>query len=180
VLGGIQSLAYLLQKLDIERYFEAEKTGSFCLLILGALACAVACVLGLWLKSKWSIGLAIPLAVIGVVQLAVGAHVMRSVDKLRTDAVYAFDLDPNYLRNQEVPRMTKVMNNFVYYKNLEIGIFIMGVVIMWISPLINSNNLWNGLAWGMCIQSCILLVFDFLAAQRAETYLESIQNWLQR
>lgn len=121
-----------------------------------------------------------PLAVIGVVQLAVGAHVMRSADKLRTDAVYAFDLDPNYLRNQEVPRMTRVTKNFVYYTYLEIGIFIMGVVIMWISPSLNANNLWNGLAWGMCIQAFILLVFDFLAAKRAETYLESIQNWLQR
>jgi ABC-type uncharacterized transport system permease subunit len=63
---------------------------------------------------------------------------------------------------------------------LEIGIFILGIVIMWINPSLNSNNLWNGLAWGMCIQSFILLVFDFLAAKRAETYLESIQNWLQR
>ncbi len=125
-------------------------------------------------------GLAMPLVLIGIAQLAVGAHVMRSADKLRTDAVYAFDLDPNYLRNQEVPRMTRVTKNFVYYTYLEIGIFIMGVVIMWISPSLNANNLWNGLAWGMCIQAFILLVFDFLAAKRAETYLESIQNWLQR
>jgi hypothetical protein len=180
VLGGIQSLIPVLQKLDIERYFEAEKAGSVCLIVLGAAACLAAGIVGLYLKSKWSMGLAIPLVVIGIVQIAVGAHVLRSADKLRTDVVYAFDLDPNYLRNQEVPRMTKVMNNFGYYKYVEGSIFILSLVIIGLCSSVHSNNLYNGLAWGLWIQSSILLVFDLLAAKRAGDYLESIQHWLHR
>ena len=62
----------MFTKSDIEKYFTAEKTESLLFIILGAAAIILAIVFFFLLKSNWQKGAAIPLLLIGALQLIAG------------------------------------------------------------------------------------------------------------
>jgi hypothetical protein len=170
----------VLQKNTIENYFVAEKTEAIVFIVIGILACGVALSLNFWHKSKWSMGIAIPLVLLALVQIAVGLSVYRKSDKMRTDAVYAYDLDPAFLKNIELPRMNKVMANFKWYKTAEIMCFAIGLCLLFFLSPNPEWSFWKGLGWGLIAQSFILLVLDFFAERRGNQYVEDLVNWLNR
>src|SRR5215510_3666834 len=110
----------MLTKADIEKYFIAEKQLGFYGLFIAAAFIITAVILFFFLKTNFYKGAAIPLAAIGLLLLTAGFTIYKRSDEDRQRNVYAYDLDPGELRNKELPRMKKVMKNFLVFKYTEI------------------------------------------------------------
>ena len=77
------------------------------------------------------------------------------------------------IQTEEIPRMEKVMRNFVIFRFTEITLIIIGVILMYGTQ---QNSLWNGIGLGLFIQSSAVLLLDFFAERRGEVYLEYLKS----
>lgn len=179
--AGLHSrLRRVLQKIDVEQYFDAEKAEAIVFMVVGAVAIVAALALWLLVKSQWAIGLTIPLLILAVVEITVGWSVYRNADRQRTDVVYAMDLDPAAIRDKEVPRMNTVMRNFVIYRYAELVALLIGVGLVAMGYRQDNLTWWYGLGIGLSVQALILLLLDFFAEKRGSKYLEGLLEWIQR
>jgi hypothetical protein len=169
----------LLNKVLIEKYFDAEKSEAIVFLVVGLLAMVLAIVLAMVIKSKWSIGFLYPMIALALLQCVVGWTVFRASDAQRIAAVYAYDLDPNFLKNLELPRMEKVMRNFVIYRYTECAVLLIGVALLFFFRN-QVDTISFGVGLGLCVQCVFLLTLDFFAESRGKHYLNALEMWLNQ
>lgn len=177
----------MLTKADIEKYFIAEKQESLLFLILGIIAIVTAIVLLIMVKNNFWRGFAIPLIAIGLVQAIVGFNVYKRSDADRVRVVYAHDLNPYDLKTKELPRMQKVIKNFIVYRWVEIAFLAIAIILI---VLYKNNavveNSWKGNAFAyglgvaLAIQSVNALVSDFFAEKRAAIYTQLLQQKIEK
>ena len=97
----------MFTKVDIEKYFNAEKSGSLVFLVIGVVAVIAAIVFFFVIRSDAYKGAAVPLVLVGLLMGVVGLTVYNRSDGDRIRNVYAFDMNPGELKDKEVPRMEK-------------------------------------------------------------------------
>jgi hypothetical protein len=156
----------------IKQYFASEKTESLLFLCLGIAAILFASI-SVW---KWHDnmlrGLAIPLALIGIVQVVVGAAVYFRTDGQLADLQALFMRDANTFALEEGKRMEAVMRNFSYFKIVEIVIIVVGLVLL---LFLKDKGLWQGIGMGMLIQGSLMLSADIFAEKRGMVYVQGIE-----
>ena len=151
----------------IQSYIRAEKQESYFFLTAGIVACTVG---GWFLLSAWPpfyTGLSIPLILVGIIQVTVGATVARRSDRQAEDLEALLAEGPAEFRRQEAPRMAAVMRNFVIYRWVEIGFVVVGLVLAFLN---HEMNFAKGLGWGMFGQGALMLLLDFFAEKRGRAY----------
>ncbi len=157
----------------IQTYFQAEKYGGFWSMAIGIVACSVGGGIMLSAGAPFYTGLAIPLVVIGIVQIMVGARVARRSDLQADDLVKLYRDSPAEFRRLEGSRMQNVLRNFVRFKWAEVAFIVLGLAII----LVNKDlNFTKGLGVGLFAQGAIMLFFDFFAEKRGKAYAEFVQN----
>lgn len=150
-------------------YFRAEKTAGFYLLLIAVVAIAVSAWLW-WSKSRIR-GMALPLALIAIIELGVGGTVYLRTDRQIDSLTEQYYSNPVAYKSTEIARMGMVMTSFQIYKMVEMALLILGialVVVFRARPFIFSIGV------GLIVQMGILLAFDWLAAQRAALYMDAI------
>ena len=170
----------MFTKADVEAYFNGEKQESLLFMIIGVMAIVAAAVLFFYLKHHWAKGAAIPVLLIGIIQLVVGYSVFARSDEQRKDIVYKMDMNTDALAKEEVPRMEKVMKNFVVYRYTEIGLLLAGAMLFVFFRSNPDKQLWMGLGAGLALQAAIMLLADGLAERRGLTYLEGMKSYLHQ
>jgi len=165
----------MFTKADIEKYFLAEKQGSLLFLILGVIAILLAVAFYFFLKNNFYKGAAIPLLVIGLIQVVAGYTVYARSDKQRIDNVYVYDMNPGKLRNEELPRMKTVNKNFLIYKWIEIALLITGIFLIIYFKSNEAKTFWFGLGVTLAIESVLMFSADFFAEKRAKIYTEQLE-----
>lgn len=169
----------MLTKADIEKYFLAEKQVGLIFVIIGALAIAFALVFFFVLRSNFYKGAAIPLLLIGLIELTIGFVVYRRSDGDRVRNVYAYDMNPQELKEQELPRMQKVNKSFTVYKWVEIVLVITGIVLIVIYRPRPEKAFWLGLGVALTIQALLMVGADYFAEKRAKEYTSKLQAFRQ-
>lgn len=115
------------------KYFQGERAESFLFLVVGLAGMAISCYM-IFLKapSYWK-GFAIPFILVSVLEIIVGISLIYRSPKdiIRVE---------NYIKNEqfkiktdEIPRMEKVMKNFVFYRYLEIALILIGIILYFAS-----------------------------------------------
>ncbi len=163
----------------IHKYFIAEKQESLLFLIVGIVAVLLAFIFYFFLKSNPTLfkGLAVPLLVIGLIQTVVGYTVFTRSDKQKNDVAYNIGMEPtSYTKHTELPRMEKVMKNFVVYRWVEIVFVIIGIVLIFLFRLNPDRIFWYGFGITLAIQGAILLGADYFAEKRGGVYTEQIRK----
>lgn len=162
-----------------ERYFKQEQIESYFFIILGIIAICLACIFLGIIKYSFFKGMAIPLLLIGIIQLTIGTiiYIRSPEDKYRVTQMLINERSK--IKTEEIPRMEKVMANFTIYKWMEI-ILIMSSIILLVVFYSSPQTFWKGLALGLLIQSCIMLSLDILAEKRGQIYLEKLQQTSNR
>lgn len=170
----------MFTKADIEKYFIAEKQESLLFMIISLTAIAIA-LIGLfnWKTQFWK-GASIPLILIALIQIIVGYTVYSRSDKQRTDTVYAFDMDPSKLQNEELPRMQEVNKNFVIYRWIEIILAATGITLALVYKSNPDKQFIVGIGAALALQAIIMLSADFIAEKRAHSYTSLLESFLQR
>ena len=166
----------MLTKTDIEKYFIAEKQESLLFLGIGIAALIIA-LLGIfvWKTQFWK-GASIPLVVIAVLQIIVGFTVYNRSDADRVRVVYALDMNPNDLKEKEVPRMETVNKNFVIYRYVEIALLIVGIALIVMYKNNADKQFIYGIAVALAIQAALMLGADFFAEKRALIYTAQLKE----
>ncbi len=168
----------MFTKADAEAYFNGEKQECFLFVVIGIVAIITALLLFFYFKYSWGKGAAWPLLLIGLIQVAVGYAVYARSDAQRKDIVYKMDMNPDALRSEELPRMEKVMKNFVAYRYTEIGLLIVGLVLVMVFRSNPDKQFWLGLGAALAFQAVLMLFADGIAEQRGSRYLDGMKSFL--
>ena len=161
----------------IYKYFIAEKQESLLFLIVGAVAIILSIIFWFFIKTNPAFfkGLAIPLLAIGLIQTVVGYTVYNRSDKQKMDVAYNIGIEPaGYIKQTEIPRMEKVMKNFVIYRWIEIVFIITGLVLIFLFRSNPDKSFWYGFGLALVIQAVIMLGADYFAEQRGKVYIEQL------
>ena len=148
-------------------------------LIIGIAAILLAVVFWFFIKSNPSFfkGAAIPLMAIGLIQMVVGYTVYSRTDKQKKDIAYNIGIEPvSFVKQTELPRMEKVMTNFVIYRWVEIAFIITGLVLIFLFKSNPDKSFWYGLGIGLAIQAVIMLGADYFAEKRGKVYTEELKK----
>jgi hypothetical protein len=157
----------------IKNYFNAEKSESLLFMGFGILAILISIYCFFILKDNFWKGLTIPLLLFSLVQIAIGTIIYTRSPKDNLRVEYILKNEPQKIQSEEIPRMEKVMKNFVYYRYFEISMILLGVVLMF---SLSNYGFWKGFGLGLFIQCAVLLSLDFFAEKRGHTYLQHIQK----
>ena len=165
----------------IYRYFIAEKQESLLFLIVGIAAIALAVVFYFFIKTNPSFfrGAAIPLVAIGIVQCVVGYTVYSRSDKQRVDIAYNIGMEPAaFTKQTELPRMEKVMKNFIIYRYVEILLALAGLGLFLYFTNGETKIFWKGLGLTLATQALLMLGADHFAEKRGLFYQKELEQLL--
>ena len=170
----------MFSKADIEKYFNAEKAESWVFMAIGIAGVILAIVFFFFLKTNLHKGLAVPLASIGLLMGIVGFTVYKRSDQQRIDNVYAYDMNPDQLKNKELPRMKAVMKNFVIYRWVEIFLLLvgLGLYIYFIRDF--YHDFWRGFGFALAIMAILALAADYFAEKRGHIYTKGLESFISK
>ncbi len=160
-----------MQELDI--YFRAEKAESLVFVLVGLVALGLSGWLLVQHRSALTTGLAIPLVLIGLLQLTVGGSVYLRTDRQLADLQQRYRTAPTAFVAAETPRMIAVNRNFDVYKLIEIAFILVGTGLLY---ALQHRDFWAGLGLGMIVQGTAMLGADFFAERRADVYTAFIAH----
>jgi uncharacterized membrane protein len=166
----------MFSKTDIEKYFFAEKQESLLLMVVGIIAIILAVVFFFGLKTNFYKGAAVPLLTVGLLMGIAGYTVYARSDSDRKRNVYAYDMNPGDIKEKEIPRMQKVMTNFIVYRYTEIILIVLGAALF---VYFKNNELkifWKGFGLALAILAVIALSADYLAEKRGHAYLDGLTS----
>jgi hypothetical protein len=167
----------MFSKADIERYFTGEKQESWLFMAIGIGGILLAIIFFFALKSNIYKGMAIPFLVIGLILSIIGFTVYKRSDRQRIDNVYAYDMNPSKLKNEELPRMKKVLNSFVILRWVEILLFLVGagLYIYFIRDF--RHDFWRGFGFALAFMAILSLTADYFAEKRGKIYTKGLESF---
>jgi hypothetical protein len=120
-------------------------------------------------------GIAIPFLLVSSLEIIVGLTLIyRSPKDIIRVETYLSE-KTEMIQTEEIPRMEKVMRNFILFRYTEITLIFLGVILMYGA---RQNSLWNGIGVSLFIQSSTVLLLDFFAERRGEVYLEYLKSMI--
>ena len=155
-------------------YFISEKHESIFFILIGLAAVFLSILIHLRFTTYR--GMAIPLVLIALIQIAVGSTVYFRTDSQVEKLELKLKNETHVYKNEEAKRMNVVLNNFTIYKIIEIILLCAGIIITFIYK---KNDLIYSAGIGLILQPTIMIVFDLLAEKRAAIYLDQIQSLLK-
>ena len=161
----------------IIKYFNGEKSESYVFIIIGLFAFALALYFIFVLKSSFWKGVAIPFLIVALLEFIVGYTIVNrsSKDILRVETF--IKNQTQNIKTVEIPRMDKVLSNFVIYRYVEIALIVLGIVLMYSSM---NDTFWRGIGLGLFIQASIVLSLDFFAERRGHIYMEYLKEIVEK
>jgi hypothetical protein len=108
---------------------------------------------------------------------AVGFTVYKRSDKQRTDNVYAYNMNPLKLKNEELPRMKKVMKSFVLYRWIEIFLLVAGIGLYIFFIRDFRHDFWRGFGFSLALMALLALGADYFAEKRGHTYTKGLESF---
>ncbi|MEM7552347.1 MAG: hypothetical protein AAF363_21865 [Bacteroidota bacterium] len=157
---------------NIINYFNGERIQCFIGLLISIIF-ITASVYFLFLQKPFFKGVAyvaLPLSTF-LIAICIGVITRTSGDIDRVTTYYKSN--PDQVRTEELPRMEKVMRNFAIIKKVEMGLFILGIVLaisFW------SNHLMRGIAVALIVEGVTLYLFDHIAELRGIIYIRFLTS----
>jgi hypothetical protein len=157
----------------INDYFNAEKFESLFFMGVGVIAIILGIYFWFNFKEPFYRGFAIPLILIGLIQVVVGTTVyLRSPkDIIRVENIVKNE--PAKIQTEEIPRMEVVMKNFVVYRYVEIALMLAGILLYLFFP---KQSFWKGIGLGLLIQAGLMLTLDYFAEKRGTEYQQYLKT----
>ncbi|MFN9519840.1 MAG: hypothetical protein ACK574_08920 [Bacteroidota bacterium] len=158
---------------SVVKYFNGEKAESYIFIAIGVIALATALYFIFVLKTSFWRGVAIPFILVALLEFVVGYTIVNRSTNDITRVEAFIQNEPHNIQNLEIPRMEKVMSNFVIFRYTEIALIILGIALMYSSL---NDTFWRGIGLGLFIQAASVLCLDFFAERRGHVYLEYLKE----
>ncbi len=157
----------------VVKYFNGEKAESYIFIIIGIIAFAMAFYFIFCLKTSFWKGVALPFLVVAFLEFIVGYTIVTRSSKDTERVEFFLKSEPQNIKAMEIPRMEKVMRNFVIFRYIEIALIVLGIVLMYSSV---NDTFRRGFGLGLFFQASIVLGLDFFAERRGHYYLEYLKE----
>lgn len=161
----------------IVKYFYAEKAESLLFIGVGIFAILLCGYFFFFLKGSFWKGVAIPLVFFSIVQIIIGTTIFARSPKDLERVENTLKNESHKIITVEIPRMEKVLKNFIYYRYFEIVMMSIGLILMY---SLSKYGFWKGLGLGLFIQCAVLLSLDFFAEKRGAIYLDYLKNLMDK
>ncbi len=161
----------------VVKYFNGEKAESYIFILIGVIALVMALYFIFALKSSFWKGVAIPFIIVALLEFIVGYTIVTRSPKDITRVQTFIIKEPQSIKSLEIPRMEKVMSNFVVFRYAEIALIILGIALMYSSM---NDTFWRGIGLGLFIQASIVLCLDFFAERRGHIYIVYLQELVEK
>lgn len=161
----------------IANYFNGEKTESYIFILIGAITFIMALIFMFILKTAFWRGAAIPFVIVALLELIVGYTIVKRSPKDIMRVETFIKKESQNIKALEIPRMEKVMHNFIIYRYVEIALIIIGIALMYTSF---NNPFWKGIGIGLFIQASTVLTLDFFAERRGHIYLNYLNEFVKK
>lgn len=158
----------------ILKYFNGEKAESYLFIITGVVALAMALYFVFVLKTSFWKGVAIPFLLVASLEIIVGFTIFVRSPKDTIRIENFISNEPQKIKFEELPRMEKVLHNFLIYRYVEIALICIGIIFMYYTK---NDTFIKGIGLGLFIKASIVLTLDFFAERRGIAYLEYLQNF---
>ena len=158
---------------EMTHYFVDEKQESLLFIAVALVAIGVA--VWLWTQGHRLKFMAVPLVVIALMQLVVGATVYLRTEAQAQQLVTQYQSAPAQFKQDETSRMQTVMKNFKLYKTVEMVLLVFGVGLI---ALMQRFDVAAGLGAGLVLQAAFTLALDLFAEARGEDYLGALNGLL--
>lgn len=161
----------------IVKYFNAEKAESLLFIGFGIFAILLSVYLFFFLKESFWKGLTFPLVSFSIIQIVIGVtiYTRSPKDNLRVETILKYE--SGKIQSEEIPRIEKVMKNFVYYRYFEITMIFLGIILMY---ALSDYGFWKGFGLGLFIQCAVLLSLDFFAERRGDIYIQYLKELVEK
>lgn len=156
----------------VEDFFKAQKKDSLYWISLGFLSLALT-VFFLLKGRPYFNGLAYVLIATGSIQLIAGMTVYLRSDADRMSVGYFIQKDFELITLKEIPRMKLLLKEYAIFWKAELACVGLGLLLsMSCAPM----SLGKGIGFALTVQALVMLVLDYLAVQRTQTYLNFLQS----
>ena len=159
------------------KYFNGEKAESYIFILIGVIALAMTLYFIFVLKTAFWKGVAIPFIIVASLEFIVGYTIVTRSPKDIIRVETFIQKEPLSIKTLEIPRMEKVMSNFMVFRYAEIALIILGIALMYSSM---NDTFWRGIGLGLFIQASIVLCLDFFAERRGYNYLEHLKEFVAK
>jgi hypothetical protein len=129
------------------------------------------------LKTSFWKGVSVPFIIVALLEFVVGYTIVTRSPKDIARVETYLQQAPKNIKTIEIPRMEKVLSNFVEYRYVEIALIILGIVLMYSSM---QDTFWRGLGLGLFMQASIVLCLDFFAERRGHIYVLYLQELIEK
>lgn len=157
----------------IIKYFNGERAESYLFLVLGIVGLVISSYLFFLKASSYWKGFAIPFILVSVLEIIVGISLIYRSPKDIIRVENYIKNDQVKIKSDEIPRMERVMKNFVVYRYVEIALILTGAILYFAS---SNSEFWRGIGLGLLIQASIVLTLDYFAERRGFIYLEYLNS----
>lgn len=162
---------------SVVKYFNGEKAESYIFILIGLIAFALALYFLFAVKTSFWKGVAIPFIIVSLLEFIVGYTIVNRSSKDIIRVQTYLTKEPQKIQLDEIPRMEKVLNNFVVYRYIEIVLIILGIALMYSSM---NDTFWRGIGLGLFSQASIVLCLDFFAERRGHIYIEYLKELVEK
>ena len=161
----------------VVKYFNGEKAESYIFILLGVIAFAMALYFFFALKTSFWKGVSVPFIIVALLEFVVGYTIVTRSPKDIARVETYLQQAPKNIKTIEIPRLEKVLSNFVIYRYVEIALINLGIVLMYSSM---NDTFWRGIGLGLFIQASIVLSLDFFAERRGHIYIVYLQELIEK
>ena len=162
---------------SVVKYFNGEKSEGYIFILIGVIAFAMALYFFFAFKTSFWKGVAVPFIIVALLEFIVGYTIVTRSSKDIIRVQTYITTEPLKIQIDEIPRMEKVLGNFVIYRYVEIALIILGIVLMYSSM---NDTFWRGIGLGLFIQASIVLSLDFFAERRGHVYIVYLQELVEK
>ena len=159
------------------KYFNGEKAESYIFIIMGVIALTMALYFFFAFKTSFWKGVAIPFVMVALLEFVVGYTIVTRSPKDLVRVETFITKEPLKIQTEEIPRMEKVLNNFVIFRYVEIALIIVGIVLMYSSM---NDTFWRGIGLGLFVQASVVLSLDFFAERRGHIYVVYLKDLVEK
>jgi hypothetical protein len=152
-------------------YFAGEKLGGLVAAALGLFALVAAAGL---VRGSYR-GAALPLGLVALLQLGVGGVIYFRTDAQVKSLRAELHRSPAAYKSIEAPRMAKVMRSFVMLETIEVILIAAGCALC---LLYKHREGLLAAGMGLLFQASIMLIFDLVAEQRGQKYVQAIARYI--
>ena len=117
---------------------------------------------------------------IGLLMGIIGFTVYLRSDADRLRNVYAYDMNPSHLKDREIPRMEKVMKNFIVLRWVEIVLFLTGAALYIYFIRDVRHYFWRGFGLALAVMAVLALTADYFAEKRGNIYLKGLKSFVSK